>query len=127
MRDRGQAIAEFALILPVFLFTCLGFIEAGFLVATQATQAHATSVVADYAAAHHGDSSWNAVAVQVGLGGCAVTVEDEAHDIVHVVSTCQYDPRVTHGLWDGIPLSTEADAAVDATPAPSVDPSASPS
>lgn len=125
MGGRGQSLVEFALILPVMMFTMLGFIEAGILLATQSTQMRATETVAAYAAAHHGDPSWSSVAAQVGLGECDVEVTDEPHDIVKVGVTCHYDPRATHGLWDGLPISTETYAALPpvvggGTPAPVV-------
>ncbi len=128
MGHRGQAIVEFALVLPLMLFICLGFVEAGFLLATQATQARATGVVADYAAAHPTEAPWDSVIALEGLASCAVAVTTPMPDIVHVESTCYYDPRVTHGLWEGLPITVEADAALPApTPSPTPMPTPVPS
>ena len=122
-RSKGQALVEVALMLPVIMFTALGFLEAGFLLGTQFTQEQATTVVATYAAAHH-DSSWHAVADQIGLTDCTVAVTDEPHELVKASTTCSYKPHVTSGLWDGLPITTEAYAAL---PAATPDPTPSPS
>ncbi len=115
-RDSGQALAEMALALPVLLFIGLGFIEAGFLLGTRDEQARNTGVVADYAAAHPDNNSWESVANRV-LPGCEVEDEsDPGHDVRTFRATCQYNPVATHGLWDGLPISTEANAATTNPP-----------
>lgn len=126
-REVGQALVEFALIVPIFLFMCLGALEAGFLVGTQLSQSRATGVVADYAARHPGDESWHAVANTLGLQDCEVTVTEEPYDMVKAGATCHYTPHVTNGLgWSGLPISTEAYAATDTGPAPTPTPTATP-
>lgn len=119
----GQALVEFALIAPVALFTALGFLEAGFLVGAKAEQDRATAVVARWAAEHPG-ADWRPVAA-AELAGCAVSVAPgEARDLVVASSTCRYQPRVTRGLWEGLPISSAEAAA--AAPAPTASPSPSP-
>jgi len=107
--QRGQAIAETALVLPVVLFTGLGFLEAGFLVAEKADQDRATAVLADWAAAHHSED-WHAIANQE-LPGCAVAVDESMPDLVTATATCQYSGRVTRGILD-VSISSEESAAV---------------
>lgn len=125
-RQAGQAIVETALVLPLLLFIALGFTEAGILVATKADQDRSTAVVATWAADHPG-ADWQAVADQE-LPGCDVDVATSADppDLVTAAATCEYLPRVTRGLWDGLPISSEETAASEpaATSAP-VEPSAS--
>lgn len=121
----GQAIAEFALILPVLMLMLLGAAEMGMLYAQRAAQDRATGVVADYAADHPGDDSWNAVAAHE-LAGCTVTVTTDSLGIVTASSTCIYTPKVTAGLWQGLPIGSTADAETQtAEPSTSPEPSAS--
>lgn len=123
-RWEGQALIEFALIAPVAIFAALGFIEAGFLVNAKGEQDRATAVVADYAASHPGES-WQAVAAMT-LPGCDV---EEAPggppDVITITAVCHYDPVATYGLWDGLPIGSEASAAAAPTPSPSPSPSPS--
>ncbi|MBA3583026.1 MAG: pilus assembly protein [Gemmatimonadetes bacterium] len=124
----GQALVEFALLAPVLLFTILGGIEVAFLLTDRDAQARDTGVVADYAAANPDDASWHALAA-LRLPGCAVEVDRNPPGppgYVVASATCQYQPVATHGLWDGLPISTEA-AAADNAPSPVVVPSPSPS
>jgi hypothetical protein len=120
-KPRGQALVEFALILPVMMLIILGAIEAGFLVNQKGSQDRATAVVADWAADHPGDESWHAVAADQ-LPGCDVTVDEIGRPgIVTAAATCQYQPVATHGLWDGLPISS-SESAVTSSPAPSASP-----
>ncbi len=132
---QGQALVEFALILPILLFIILGSIEAGFLIIEKARQDRETSVVAEWAAGHDNDS-WRAVANK-GLPGCDVEVTSPLPDLVQATSRCQYRPKVLVGfpIFDGLPISSR-EAAVrlrtpeplpSAGPSPSVTPAASPS
>jgi hypothetical protein len=120
--QHGQALAETALVLPVLLFVCLGFVEAGFLLATKAAQDRATSTVAAWAAGHPGEP-WAAVAA-VELPGCDVTVAvaTDPPDLVTASATCTYRPVVTRGLWDGLPISSSEAAVAWPTPDPTVAP-----
>ena len=121
-RSGGQALVEFALIAPVALAMALGFIEAGLLVNAKGEQDRATSVVAYWAAAHPGEDP-QPVLEETGLDACIVTVEQDADvglAIVH--ATCHYQPVATHGLWEGLPVSSEASAAAAPTPTPTAAP-----
>jgi len=124
-RSRGQVFAELALALPVLLFGALGLLEAGLLIGSRDQQARLTQVVADYAAARPGDSSWHAVAAHE-LPGCDVQVIDSGHpDIVAFHATCPYH-SVTRLAFDGLPVSTEASAAAAPAPTPTPTPTAAP-
>jgi hypothetical protein len=123
---RGQAIVEFALVFPIIAAILLGAAEMGMLYAARAAQDRAGGVVADYAAARPGDESWNAVADRE-LPGCDVDVTTDGLGILTARATCQYEPVITSNLWDGLPISSEASAAIapEPTPSASPDPSAS--
>lgn len=126
MKPKGQALVEFALVFPVLLFTILGGIEAGFLLVTKAHQDRVTSVIAEWAATHPGES-WNSVANRE-LPGCTVTVSPSSSGLVEAGSRCQYHAKVLVGLplFD-IPISSR-EMAVELQPAePSETPVASPS
>jgi hypothetical protein len=118
-RPSGQAIVEFALVFPIMCFAALGFVEAGFLIVEKAQQDRSTAVVAEWAAENPGNEGWNAVA-NTELPGCAVTVTTTPKDIVIAAATCQYEPKVTVGLWPGLVIgSTESAAIRSAVPVPS--------
>jgi hypothetical protein len=104
---RGQAIVEFALVLPLILFIMLGFTEVGFLLIAKAAQDRDTAVIAQWAAVHPGES-WNSIASKM-LPGCDVNVERQPNDLVEATSRCQYRPRVLVGfpLFDGLPISSQ--------------------
>ena len=117
----GQAIVEFALIAPIMILVLLGAAEMGMLYAARAAQDRATGVVADWAADRPGED-WHPAADRE-LPGCAVDVTTDELGIVHAGSTCTYGPKITSNLWDGLPISSEASAAI--APSPTPEPSAS--
>lgn len=129
---RGQALVELALAFPIVMFILLGGIDGARLLITKADQDHRTIVVAEWAAAHPGDSSWNSIAAHE-LPGCTVTLDDTGRPgIVTAGSTCTFDALASHGLglFDNIPISSEADAAIGPaglTPTPEPSSTASPS
>ncbi len=106
----GQGLVELALVLPVVLFTALGFLEAGLLIGSRDEQARATQTVADYAALH-GPDSWSGVAAAV-LPGCTVALVATVPGIVLVDATCAYN-SVIRLMFDGLPITTEASSAVN--------------
>lgn len=110
----GQAIAEVALVLPLLLFMALGFVEAGLLINAKGDQDRATSVVASWAALHPG-ASWQPVAARL-LPDCTVSVAGESPDLVTATATCHYHPKATHGLWDGLAISSSESAAAEPSP-----------
>ena len=107
MAERGQAIVEVALVMPVLMFMALAFVEYGFLSTTKAHQDRETAVIAQYAA-HHPGESWNSIANQQ-LPGCDVAVI-VSQDIYTAIATCQYQPRVTSNIWAGLPMTSEEHA-----------------
>ena len=123
---RGQALVDFALILPILLFIILGAMEAGFLLITKAQQDRDTAVIAEWAVAHPGES-WNSVANHL-LPGCTVTVSTPTPDVVEAASRCQYHPKVLVGfpIFGGLPVSSQ-ESAVKERAKPSAEPTASPS
>ena len=125
MRKRnGQALVEFALILPILMFTILGATEVGFLLVTKAHQDRETAVVADWAANHPGES-WNSIATKL-LPGCTVTVEED-RGLVEAGSRCQYSPKVMPGLFPNLPISSHETASAPGKGNPEPTPVASPS
>lgn len=129
-RAAGQAIVEMALILPLLLFLLLGTLEAGMLVAQKARQDGATLEAARWAAAHP-DEPATGGADAVGLGDCYVeSDEDPDLGLITIHARCHYHPIALRGMWEGLPISSEASAAVPAgrwAPEPSASPSAAPS
>lgn len=117
LKWRGQVLVEFALAVPIILFIILGGIESGMLLIYKMNVDRETGVVADWAARHPGDESWHAVA-NAQLPGCDVILEDSGKPgVVTIGSRCQYQPVATHGLWDGLPVSSE-ESSVTADPTP---------
>jgi Flp pilus assembly protein TadG len=57
-RTRGQALAEFALVVPIFLLLLLGIIEAGRFMFFYETLNHATREGARYAIVNGSNSTW---------------------------------------------------------------------
>ncbi len=108
MRGRGQALVEFALIVPTMLFLGLGMLEAAMLVGTRDAEARSLQTVADYAAMH-GPDSWSGVADTV-LPGCTVAVVASDPTLIQATSTCAYS-SVMHLVFDGLPITVDADAA----------------
>lgn len=116
---RGQVLVELALALPVILFAALGFIEAGALMATWAAQGRTTGALADWSALHPEDAEgWHSLLAS-DARDCSADVTTEVSGMVRVTLTCPYRPLVTSNLWDGLPITTEAIAAVRAMDSPS--------
>lgn len=131
-RHHGQALVEFALLAPVLLFLILGSIDAGRLLIAKASQDAQTIEAARWAVAHPDQAATDG-AVAIGIDpDCTVdTSEDPDAGTVSVSVVCTFLPLTTHGLWDGLPISSEATAAYAAgavageTSPPSASPSAS--
>jgi len=119
---RGQALVELAVILPFVLFLILASIDCGMLLIAKAEQDRRTSVLAEWAAMHPGES-WNAVANQE-LKGCEVAVNEVAHDLLQAASRCRYRP-LTIGTWADLPISSRAIAARSHDNGPAASPSSS--
>lgn len=100
---RGQALVEFALVLPVLMFLLLAFGEVAFLVAAQHGWQREADALADWSASHP-DEPWPSGL----LAGCD-DVWVTTGELVTVDATCDYSTRL--GLLRGIPVSVEAVAA----------------
>jgi len=122
-RTRGQALVEFAFILPLLLFILLGAMESGFLLIEKAHQDRATYLVAEWAATHPNES-WNAVANKE-LPGCEVEVSDPLPGLVQATSLCPYIPKVGVPLFDRIQISSR-EAASNVSPRESARPDPTP-
>ncbi len=123
----GQGLVEFALVLPLIMFMMLGAAEMGMLYAAFADQDRRTATMAEWSAEHPDstEAEWSDLVVSIGPCGSAERSVDG--DIVTVQMTCTYNPRITGNVWSGLPVSTEAVAAIRGevageTAAPSVAP-----
>lgn len=103
---QGQALVEFAIIVPVLLFMILAVAELAMLGSAKIRQDAATIEAARWAVANPDDA-----APMPGLAGCAVTT-GELDGYVTVASTCTYRPIALRGIWEGLPVSSEAAAAL---------------
>lgn len=126
--DRGQALVEFALVLPVLMLVLLGFAEVAFLAATQHGYQNGVDVLAEWAASEMSEqpgeswqTGWGQVVRQesdrTGCGDLApdVSFPDGTHaagDRVLVRWACHYRPRLTT-LWDGsLPVGVQSESVV---------------
>jgi hypothetical protein len=117
---------EFVLLLPILLLLVAAAIDGGRLMIAKQAQDRATGNVADWAAAHPGDSSWNSIAAQLFAPDCTVTVDDTGRPgIVTAGSRCTFTALALPGTpLDGINVSSEATAIVrDVGPTPTPSPS----
>ncbi len=108
---RGQAAVEFALILPILLFMILGCVELALVIIEKADLDRRTATIAQWSADRPGQD-WHAVANQIGLGPCDVTVDETHPGLVTAGATCWHQPIATRGLFDGIAISSTETAAV---------------
>lgn len=128
---RGQALVETAVVLPLLLFTFLGFTEAAFLYAQRHAAQVSADVLADVVAERMGTmpgDSWNAgwqtlTTDELNRAGCdgVASVEEKSDSRVSVTLTCRYTPVATNGLWPGLVYTVEGESVVRA-PAPSPEP-----
>jgi hypothetical protein len=127
-RPPGQSLVEFALILPILLFTLLGMAEAAFLFATRHDQQTSADVLADAAAeriASMPGESWRAgwepiAASERERAGCPDAQVDVAFpdgtsgpgDRVRIDWACAYEPIVTNGLWPGLVVRVQGESVI---------------
>jgi hypothetical protein len=131
---RGQAIVEFALTMPIFLFLVLGGGELAFFVAQQFSLQRGADILADAAAERitpfdpanpkPDDESWRgdwfAIArdenIQRNCGDSSPEVlfpdgGRQVGDRVRIVWHCFYHPRITT-MWDGLSLTVTGEAVI---------------
>jgi hypothetical protein len=125
-RPPGQSLVEFALVLPILLFTLLGMAEAAFLFATRHDQQTSADVLADVAAERIATDGpgWRTrweplVSAERERTGCDALVEvtfpDTTHtagDRVRVTWECEYQPIVTNGLWPGLVIRVSGESVI---------------
>lgn len=127
MRLPGQALVEFALVLPLLMMLLLGFGEAAFLFSSQHAMQNGVDVLASWAAqemAVQPGESWKAdwarvVREESDRTGCddlnpEVIFPDGTHDPgdrVLVRWNCHYEPTIT-SFWDGLAIPVESEAVV---------------
>jgi hypothetical protein len=134
---RGQALVEFALVLPLLMFILLGFGEAAFLFAVRHGYQNGVDVMAQWAAHEMSETpgeSWQAnwarvVSEEQARTGCDATPVVSFPDVTHgpgdrvlVDWPCHYRPRLTM-IWDGLTVSVESEAVVPSSATPSPSPS----
>ena len=145
-RRRGQALVEFALILPIMLVLLLGFAELALLFGDRVGFQNGTDVLAQWAAeemASHPGESWKAgwqrvVREEAERVGCVgdgpdVSFPDGDHlpgDRVLVEWACTYQPRLS-GDIGVLKVHVQSEAVVPgvlppASPPQSASPSVSP-
>jgi uncharacterized membrane protein len=108
----GQSLVETALVLPILLFTFLGFGEAAFLYAQRHQAQISADVLADIASKNTA-GDWDAlVADEMERSGCngIASVTDAGSGRVRVTLTCEYTPVVTNGLWPGLRYSVQGES-----------------
>ena len=126
--SRGQALVEFALVLPIFLALMLGFAELAVLFASRQGYQNGVDVLAQ-SYAINGDTGFASVVARESArthcdGEPLVTADgNDPGDRVLVRWVCHYTPKVAPG-WGGMDVTVESAAVV---PVPVLTPSPSPS
>ena len=140
---RGQALVEFALVMPILMFMLLGFGEAAILFAQRWGYQNGVDVMAQWAAVDMSASpgeSWKSgfnriVDEEAEQWGCLdqdgpeVSFPDgthEAGDRVLVAWDCTYEPKLTPALGIEVPIRVESEAVVPYVAPPAPSPSSSP-
>ena len=137
---KGQALVEFALVLPILMLMLLGFGEAAMLFATRQGYQNGADVMAQWAASEMAEkpgeswkSGWNKVVNdEQARADCdadpAISFPDGGHlpgDRVLVRWSCRYTPRLS-GPIAGLTVTVDSEAVVPGVllpPSPSVSPS----
>ena len=119
---RGQALVEFALVLPLLMFLLLGFGEVAFLVATQHRYQNSADVLAQSVAIAIAngpgwEAAWDAVVHDeqarvdcAASPGLAVPEGTDPGDRVLVTWRCDYHAKLISGL--GVPITVESVAVI---------------
>ena len=116
----GQALVEFAIVLPLLMVLIVGIIEIGLLFGTRLAAQNGVSVMADLAAV---GADWQAVApAENARSGCGAdpvtpvaTMLDEQR--LELVWHCHYDSHVA--AWADIAYDVVAEAVAAPSPTPS--------
>lgn len=119
IREKGQAIVELALALPILLALILGGVEVGNLGVQRLAWASSVGALAEWAGFHPSEvpgPSWDALVAdetdRTRCGSPTVSVEwpdgRDPGDRILVTETCAYQPIATSGLWSGMPVTVSA-------------------
>jgi Flp pilus assembly protein TadG len=128
----GQALVEFALVVPVMLFTFLGMAEAGLLFAKADAWQRGADVLAEAAAiriatepAESWRLGWESLAndeqAKASCGEPDTTFPDETQepgDRVTVTWNCIYSPILVRDLWAGLVTTISSTAVIPYVAAP---------
>jgi hypothetical protein len=137
----GQALVEFALLIPLILFMIMVVTEIQFLFSAKHTMQIKTDVLAQVLAERVAISSedWDALVFSENSGTRCATTPDvktefpdtskEAGDRVKVTWSCPYAPMI-EGIWPGLTIAVESEAVINSSEIevellPSPEPSAS--
>ena len=117
----GQALVEFALVMPLVFVIILGAMEAGALLIAKADQDRNVAELAAWSALYPDEPS-GPVLGALGLSGCVVAVTT-TDTLLTADASCTYSPIITSNLWEGLPIaSTSTVALAPPSPAPSPSP-----
>jgi uncharacterized membrane protein len=99
--ERGQALVETAISLPILLGLFLGGVETAFLMTEKWSVEQRAAVLAAWVAAHPGEDPATAAAVLAP--GCSVAIEPVDPDLVRASIECRYRSRIVP-IFEGVAI-----------------------